>query len=88
MPDGQTRKMEMTGADFKKLIAPMFVVAKERGDRNTFRDVEFRMEGCAVRVRATRLSELKGYESPIDWLFASDERGHWRIVEENSVSRP
>lgn len=88
MPDGETRKMEMGGSDYRKMIVSTLSLARERGDRNTFRGVDLRMEGCGVRVRASRFSELKQYESPIDWLFARDENGRWRIVEENSISQP
>jgi ketosteroid isomerase-like protein len=88
MPSGERRKMEMSGARLQAMLAVAMPMAKATGDRNSYRDVRFRMEGTGVRVRATRYSELKKYESPIDWLFARDAKGQWRIVEENSVTQP
>jgi hypothetical protein len=64
-------------------------LAKARGDRSTYSDVSFELNGDgSVSIEASRYSELKDYTSPLELTVAPDEEGEWRIIEELSESQP
>jgi hypothetical protein len=88
MPDGTTRDLSLSGAQLKSLIRQVMPLAKERGDRNTFRNVAAKPEGRNVIVTAERYSQLKGYSSPFALLLSKDRAGNWWISAEVSETRP
>lgn len=86
LADGTKREMALPAPAFKDLVRKAMPIAKQRGDTNKFSDVTFKAEGAAVRVTATRYSELKKYSSPLSLLVGKrDER--WLIIEEISESK-
>jgi hypothetical protein len=88
VPGGEEREMTLSGAQVKAMLPSVMPLAKARGDRNSCRDIQFRVEGCTVHVTATRHSELKNYDSPISWVVGTARSGRWLILEERSESRP
>lgn len=87
-PDGQVKTMAIPAPKYKALIRAAMPAAKARGDRSTYSDVRYTAEGEAVRITATRFSELKKYASPISLLVKADGQGTWLIYEELSESQP
>jgi hypothetical protein len=63
-------------------------IAKQRGDRSSYSDVTYALEGPNVRITATRFSELKRYSSPLSLLVGRRPDGRWMIYEELSESQP
>ena len=88
MPDGSVRTLSFRGSDWKSLIRQAMPAAKQRGNINSFRQVTTRPEGDRVFVRAERHSQLKGYTSPFTMVLQRDLNGAWKIVEEQSETRP
>ena len=87
-PTGQIRHMQLEGRQYKALIRNVMPAARLRGDRNTYSDVAYSVEGIAVRIQATRYSVLKQYTSPHAMLVRPDSAGNWRIYEETLHTRP
>lgn len=88
-PTGQVRELELPGAEYKALIRQVMPLAKARGDRSTYSEVSFELNGDgSVSIEASRYSELKDYTSPLKLTVAPDEEGEWRIIEELSESQP
>jgi hypothetical protein len=87
-PNGQVRELSMPAAQYKELIRNAMPVAKARGDRSTYSDLKFTVEGKGVRITGTRFSELKQYSSPMSLLVEPSASGSWLIVEELTESRP
>ncbi len=87
-PDGQTRRMELSGAHVKELVRSAMPLAKARDDYSTYSGVRYDVADGRIRVTAERYSNLRKYKSPIAWVIAKGNDGTWRIVEEHSESRP
>jgi hypothetical protein len=87
-PTGQQRTMTTPAPKYKSLIRKVMPLAKVRGDTNSYKDITYTKEGDRVRIKATRHSNLKNYDSPISILISQDDNGHWLIVEEISQSQP
>lgn len=87
-PDGQVRELTMPAPRYKELVRTAMPLAKTRGDRNTYSDLQFTTEGKGVRITGTRFSELKQYASPVSLLVQPSSAGTWLIVEEITESRP
>ena len=86
-PFGESRKMTMSGKEYKAMIRKIMPLAKLRGDISTFSDVTYSSEGDNVRVKATRYSQLKNYSSPYSLLIGMDDKGDLTILEELTESR-
>lgn len=87
-PTGQVREIEIPIEQFISLIKAAMPLAESRGDRSTFSEVAYAVEGENVRVTATRYSELKQYSSPFVLIIGPDASGEWKVLEEHSESRP
>jgi hypothetical protein len=87
-PTGTKRKMTLTGTQYKELVRKVLPLAKLRGDTNRYFNMTFTLEGKNVRIKGTRHSNLKNYDSPISLLIAKDKKGKWLIIEHLSQSRP
>lgn len=87
-PTGKKRKMTLTGAQYKELVRKVLPLAKLRGDNNRYFNMTYTLEGNNVRIKGTRHSNLKNYDSPISVLIAKDKKGKWLIIEHLSQSRP
>lgn len=87
-PTGDKKQMQIAAADYKALIRKAVPLAKERGDTNEYSKVTYAKEGDGVRIKATRHSNLKDYDSPLSLLVEPDDTGTWLITEEISESQP
>ena len=88
LPGGRTETMSLSGAQWKALIRQAMPLAKERGDRNTFRNVAAKPSGSDVIVTAERFSHLKNYASPFAQFWRKDKSGAWKIGAELTETRP
>lgn len=87
-PDGTSKLMTMSGSDIKKLIVQVAPISKQKGDANTYSNVDITpMAGGRYKISATRFSLMKKYSSPMTWIVGQ-EFGKWVILEEHSESRP
>jgi len=83
---GATRMMR--GDQWKALIRVGVPVAKQRGDLDTFSDVEaITLPDGTVRVRAVRFNHLKNYKSPYSAVWRQ-QGGRWLIVREEIQVAP
>jgi len=87
-PNGVKRVMKMEAQKYKALLKKALPLAKLRKDTNGYEDVEFVKEGNRVVIKATRISHLKGYASPMVIAIGEDHDGEWRILREHSQSKP
>jgi hypothetical protein len=87
-PDGSIRVSTMPAPKYKELIRAAMLLAKERGDSNTYSEVKYVAEGQKIRITATRFSNLKKYSSPVSLLVGPSSGGKWLIFEELSESKP
>ena len=87
-PDGRVRAMAMPAPQYKQMLRQVMPLAKERGDTDSFTNTTFTVEGSGVRIKTTRHSNLKNYDSPYELLVSPSTDGIWLIREELSESRP
>ena len=88
-PTGQSRKMTLSGVEYKDLLRSAMPLARARDDRSYYSDFNYEAQTSRrVRVRAERYSLLKEYASPISWIVVEEDNGAWMIAEEHSESRP
>jgi hypothetical protein len=87
-PSGEVKTLTLPAPKYKELIRAAMPAAKARGDRNTYSDVRYAIEGQGVRIVAKRFSELKKYSSPLSLLVKRDAKSAWLIYEERSESQP
>lgn len=88
MPDGTTPTLAISGMQWKALIRQALPLAKQRGDRNTFRNVSAKPQGKEVVITAERYSHLRAYASPFVQHWSKDQTGAWRISTEVTETRP
>jgi ketosteroid isomerase-like protein len=86
--DGTTKILEIPAPEYKALIQKVLPLAQARGDYSTYTNVTYTPEGERIRIKATRYSELKKYESPLSLLVGKDASSEWKIYEELSESQP
>lgn len=87
-PDGRTQLFEFSAYEYRDLILATLPIAKERGDRDEYSNVTYKVEGNKVRINTQRYSLRKNYTSPQSFLVGPDETGEWKIFEDISESRP
>lgn len=87
-PHGLVQEMTIEADKYKKLIRLSMGVAKIRGDTNQYSNFTYAVEKGRVRIKATRYSNMKKYESPLELLVGPDKKGQWLIYEEISESQP
>lgn len=87
-PMGYTRTVTVTVSQYRSLLKAMMLLARARGERQTYSNVRYAKEARGTRITATRYSELKRYSSPVSLLVAPDSSGVWRVLEDISESRP
>ncbi|CAN5271762.1 hypothetical protein BH10PSE17_BH10PSE17_28990 [soil metagenome] len=86
--NGAARETLIPADRYKQLIRSAMPVARGKGDRSTYSDVNFFAEGDKVRIKATRFAVLKRYASPISLLVGPGTGNQWQIFEEISESAP
>ncbi len=87
-PDGTVRAMTLPAPQYKQMMRQATPLAKARGDTDSFTNTTFTVEGTGVRIKTTRHSNLKNYDSPYEVLVSPSTNGIWLIREEISESRP
>ena len=87
-PTGQVRELTLPAPKYKQLLRSSMPLAKQRGDTSSYSDVSYTLEDDAVRIKASRYSNLKRYHSPISILVKPSSSGLWLIYEEISESQP
>ena len=87
-PTGQKRHMQLDGRQYKTLLRRVMPLARQTSDRSTYSDVDYAIEGNAVRINSTRYSVRKQYTSPHSLLVRPDINGDWLIYEETVHTRP
>lgn len=87
-PSGNVRDVSFPAPQYKALIRKAMPQARAHKDVSTYSKVNAVAEGDAVRITASRFSELKQYSSPLSLLLRKGDNGRWLIVEELSESRP
>jgi hypothetical protein len=87
-PDGRIREMAVVAPQYKQMLREIMPLAKIRGDTDSFTNTTFTAEGIGVRIKTTRHSNLKNYDSPYEILVSPSANGTWLIREEISESRP
>ena len=69
------------------MIRNVMPLAKEHGDRSTYSDAAYTVEGKNVRITAKCYSELRKYSTPLSLLVGPDATGKWLILEELTESQ-
>ena len=70
-PTGQTRSLELTGAQWKELIQKAMPLAKAQGDRSEFKNARFEAVGDDIRVQGRSL--LRSQVLLGSWLLYGDQ---------------
>lgn len=86
-PNGTSREMVIDAPKYKGLIRAAMGLAKARGDTNQYSNFAYTVENGRVRIKVTRYSNLKKYESPLELLVGPDQNGQWLVFEELSESQ-
>ena len=60
-PNGLTKSMQLTGAQWKGLVTKVMPLAKARGDKTTFSQITISIDGKQAKIKANRFSNLKKF---------------------------
>lgn len=86
---GRMQSFEVPAEIYTGLLRQTLREARQRGDYNRYRDVEYVAVDAGVRIRGIRHSVWKGYDSPFSMVVAQGPDGRWVIIEEvQRVPRP
>ncbi len=75
-------KIEMSGTDWKELVAKVMPIAERNEDTNTFEEVKVTARGDGFRITATRTSSRKCAADPNYHLDLARVGDGWQVVEE------
>lgn len=78
--DGSDR-LELSGEQWKELVADIMPVAKQRGDTNRFDDVKAVPHGEGFRITASRTPRVKCVTDDAYHMDVVPAKDSWRIVE-------
>ncbi len=88
-PYGQSKKMTMTGKQFKAVLEKALPIAKSRGDINTFSNIEIETKETEARISAHRYSVLKNYTDKGYYMVVKEtDGGGLIIIEEHTETQP
>ncbi len=88
-PHGVERAMELTGAQWKTLVTKVMPLAKLKGDRSTYANIEVAVDGARAKIKADRYSVLKCYTDKGYYMLVEREAdGRYVIVEEYTETQP
>lgn len=88
-PHGLERAMELSGAQWKRLIAQAMPLARAQGDRSRYSAVKVAAAGMRATIRAVRYSERKCYTDTAYYMVIERrDDGRYLIVEEYSETQP
>ncbi|HSS65289.1 MAG TPA: hypothetical protein VLS27_12715 [Gammaproteobacteria bacterium] len=74
--------LELSGAQWKRLLVRVMPIAKKRGDTSTFENVKVSPHGDGYRVTAIRTSAIKCVSDPNYHLDVVQLENRWVVVEE------
>lgn len=87
-PMGEPRDVVIPASNYKLQLREQIAATKAQGNRNTYSDVTFTVEGELVRIHASRFSETRKLTTPLSLLVGPSPAGKWVIYEELSESPP
>lgn len=88
LPNGATQAFPIPIHQYKRLVIEAMKIARERGDKQVYSQVEYVPEGTGVRVNAVRYSFPKESRYRVSILFGPTPSGEWRILEESTLAEP
>ncbi len=88
-PNGVEKPMQLTGTQWKTLVAKAMPLAKARGDKSTFSQVIISIDGKRAKIKANRYSNLKCYTNTGYFMIIERQPdGKYRILEEYMETQP
>ncbi len=78
----------ISGAEYKTRIRESLPRIRHLGDFITYRNIEYLVQGEAVRVTAERATAFSPNRVPVSFMIARCADGQWRIVEESGPGWP
>lgn len=88
-PHGLERAMELTGVQWKTLVTKVMPLAKLKGDRSTYANIEVSVDGAKAKIKADRYSVPKCYTDKGYYMVVEREAdGRYLIVEEYTETQP
>ena len=88
-PHGLERAMELSGAQWKKLVINIMPLAKAKNDKSTFSNITIIKQGNNFKIKANRYSELKCYMDKGYYMVVEpDNNGNLLIIEEYMETQP
>ncbi|HTJ96446.1 MAG TPA: hypothetical protein VL381_03180, partial [Rhodocyclaceae bacterium] len=82
--NGEMEKQQVTGAQWKQLVAFNLSKAKKRNDQSTFNNVRYEVIGERLRIRANRYSLLKCYTDKNYYMVIGRQGKGPLLIEEES----
>ena len=77
-----TKSLEVSGVQWKEMVAMALPIAEQRGEKVTFREVTITQQGEGYRVAAIRYSNIKCLEDTSYYIDVTKIEGRWQITEE------
>jgi hypothetical protein len=88
LPDGTSREVSLSGAQYKAMLPRVIPLARRRGEQVQFSDIRYTSEGeDRLRITALRHALADGYSVPHVMVIVRDGLGRWVIVEEAGEAR-
>ncbi len=88
-PNKLERAMEMTGAQWKKLVKKAMPLAMEKGDISKYKKIKISVDGNKIKIKANRYSVLKCYnDTGYYMVIEKDKNKKFKIIEEYVETQP
>ena len=87
-PNGETRKIKLSGAEWKQLVIQVMPLAKEQNGKNIYSNIDITKIKNGFRVTAGRYSTINCHKDNSYYMvIKKDEKGSLLIVEEFKVTQ-
>lgn len=88
-PDSSRRTLQLSGVQWKSLIAKVLPLAKAQEDRSSYSNIEVEIRADQAKISADRYSERKCYrDTGYYMILQRQSSGNYLIVEEYSETQP
>lgn len=88
-PHGLERSMELSGAEWKKLVVNTMALAKAKNDLSQFSDIEYVKTKSGFKIKANRYSVRKCYIDKGYFMIVERTLGNeFQIIEEYMETQP